>query len=66
MVVTIPFQRGNLVNVYTPTKSKCHHDFAFVDDVDEPNGSITASSVTNKRLQQTITDLSRLTTTNLV
>ena len=64
MVVTIPFQRGDLLKVYTPTKSRRHHDFAFIDDVDEPNGSIKTSSVTNKRLTPTITYLPRVKTTN--
>ena len=62
MIITIPFQRGDLVKVYTLTKS----EFAFIDDADERNGSITTSFVTNKRLKQTITDLSRFATTNLV
>ena len=63
MVVTIPFQRGYLAQVYSPTKSKHHHDFAFID-IDEPSGTITTPSVTNKRLKQSIINLPGVTYAN--
>ena len=60
MTVIFPFQREDLENIYSPTNSM------NLPDLDESNGSITTSSVTNKMLKQTIKDLSRVTPTNLV